>query len=89
MERSRYDAIRGDGEERRMLWMQGVLVCRSALARGLCEAVVRNDADGARVSGGGRHEAENSIDEGPISVEESSACVDEVLQHGKDVRKGS
>ena len=50
---------------------------------------MRDDADGARMSGGGRHEAENGIDEGPISVEEGGASVDEVLQHGKDVREGS
>jgi hypothetical protein len=69
--------------------MQRVLVCGSAIARGLCEAVVRNDADGARVSGGGRHEAENGIDEWPVTIEESSASVDGVLQDGEDVREGS
>ena len=41
------------------------------------------------MSGGRSHETKGSIDEWPIAVQESSACVDEVLQDGKDVREGS
>ena len=53
------------------------------------EVLVRDDADRAGMRGRGRHEAENSIDEGPVAVEEGAASVDEVLQHVEDVREGS
>ena len=53
------------------------------------QALLRDDADGAWVSGGRGHEAEHSVNEAPITVEKSSASIDEMLQHGPDVREGS
>ena len=41
------------------------------------------------MSGRGGHETEDSIEEGPISIEEGVASVDEMLQHGPYVREGS
>jgi hypothetical protein len=72
-----------------VLAVEGVAVARSAVARGGEEALVRNDADGAWMSGRGSHEAENGIDEWPIAIEEGTASVDEMLQQGEDVREGS
>src|SRR5687767_12269987 len=34
-------------------------------------------------------EAEQSVNEGPVAVEESGASVDQMLQHGEDVWEGS
>ena len=81
VERSGDDALRGDEEERRMSAVDGVLVAWHAIASGLEEAALRNDADGARVSSGRSHEAEHSVEEAPAAVEESRATVDEMLQH--------
>jgi hypothetical protein len=39
--------------------------------------------------GRGSHEAENSVNEAPIAIEESAMDVDEMLQHGPDVRESS
>ena len=41
------------------------------------------------MSGGRRHEAEHCVEEWPVPVEERTASVDEMLQHGEDVREGS
>jgi hypothetical protein len=40
------------------------------------------------MSGGRRHEAEHCVDEGPVTIEEGSPSIDEMLQHGEDVREG-
>src|SRR5680860_909012 len=89
MERSRYDTLGWNGEECLLAYGTRVLVCWSAIARGGEKALVRDDADGARVSGRGSHEAEHCIDEWPVAIEEGGACVYEMLQHGPDVREGS
>ena len=49
-----------------------MLVCRSTVTRGFCETVVRDDADGTGVSGGRSHEAKDSIDERPVTIEEGT-----------------
>ena len=70
MERSGNDALWVDGEERRVVWVQGMAIARSAVARGGSEAFVRDDADGTGMSGGRSHEAQYCIDEGPVAIEE-------------------
>lgn len=89
MERSGNDALRWDGQKRLMCAIDGMLVCRSAVARGGEEVLVRNDADGARVSSRWSHEAKDSIDEWPVTIEEGTFGVNEMLQYCPDVRKGS
>ena len=88
MKRGRHDALWVDGEERRVIAVEGVAIASSAVARGGEEALVRDDADGTGMSGGWSHEAKNRVDERPVAVEESPASVDDMLQHGKDVTKG-
>jgi hypothetical protein len=39
------------------------------------------------MSGSGCHETEDSVDEAPVAIEEGTACIDEMLQHGPDVRE--
>ena len=89
MEGSGHDALRMDGEERRVSAIEGMLVCWSAVARGGEETALTHDADRARVSGRRRHEAEHRVDEAPVAVEEGGASVNEMLQHSPDVREGS
>ena len=81
MKRGRNDTIRIDGEERRMSAIDGMLVCRSAITRGGEEILMRDDADWTWVCSSRSHEAEYGIDEAPITVEEGSAFVYQVLQH--------
>ena len=57
MEWGRDNAIGIDGEKRSMRVVDGVFIARLAIARGLREAVERDDADGARMRGRRRHEA--------------------------------
>ena len=82
MEGSGHDALRVDGEERRVSAIEGMAISGGAVARGGEETSLSDDADGTRVSGGRRHEAEHRVDEAPVAVEESSASVDEVLEDG-------
>jgi hypothetical protein len=89
VERGGHDALGWDGEERTLLWVERVTVRWSAMTRGGEEAFVRDDADRARMSGRGGHETEDSIDERPVAIEKGTARVDEMLQHGPDVREGS
>ncbi len=63
------DALWTDGEKRLMCAIDGMLVCRSAVARGGEEVLVRNDADGTRMSSGRSHEAKDCVDEGPVTIE--------------------
>ena len=60
-----------------------------AIASCLREAVEGDDADGTGMSGRWRHKAEHSVDEAPIAVEKGSASIDEMLQHGPNVRESS
>ena len=56
-----------------------MFVCRSAMTRGGEEIVLGNNADGTGMCSRRRHEAEYSIDEAPVSVEECRASVNEML----------
>jgi len=87
VERSRYDALGRDAQKGLMRAIDGMLVCRSAMARRREEIVLGNNADGARVSGRRRHEAEDCVDKAPVTVEEGCTSVDEMLQHSPDVRE--
>jgi len=58
MKRSRNDALGWDSEQGTLVWMEGVTVSRSAIARGVEVVAVRDDADGTRVSGRGRSAGE-------------------------------
>ena len=62
MEWRRDDTLRVNSEERRVRAIDGMLVGRSAIARGSSEAIVRDDADRAGMSGRRSHEAEYCID---------------------------
>lgn len=89
VERSGHDALWRNGQEGTLLWVMGVAVCWSAVARGVEEIGLQNDADGTRMRGGWSHETEDSVDEGPVTIEKGAVMVDEMLQHGPDVRKSS
>ena len=74
MEWSWDDAIRGDGEESRMSAIDGMLVCCGAVTSCFGEAIVIDDADGAGMSGRRSHEAEQTVDEWPVAIEEGLPC---------------
>jgi len=69
--------------------INGMAVSWRAVARGGEEIVLADEADWAWMCSGRSHEAEHSVDEAPIAVEEGAASADEMLQHGPDVRESS
>src|SRR5680860_119363 len=83
------DASRVDGEEGRLPWMEGVSVAWLAIALLEEQSLVEDCADGTGVRGGSSLQTQQSAEEGPVTVEQRSASVDEMLQHCEDVREGS
>ena len=90
MEWSGDDALGIDGDESGMIGMEGMAIAWLTVARGAEEIVVRDDADGTWMNGRCILATEQRVDERPVAIEEGplDVAVDEMLQHGEDVREG-